>query len=174
VGARHTLYLAAGDSLQDLALRIGDFDETAGLTKAVLATRDVDGNAVNVPIDLTSVLRGETNRALQDGDVLSIPGPQDFVYLSGFVTRPGRYIYRSDWRVGQYIGEAGGTARGGNLSSVRVIHEDGTQAELDRSETLRRGDTIQVELSTGGKWVAGLAILSNFSALIISVVALTR
>jgi protein involved in polysaccharide export with SLBB domain len=173
-GQRRIFYLAAGDSLRELALRIGDFDETAELSKAVLATRHDSGVAQSVPVDLISVLRGDSNHEIRDGDTLSIPGPRDFIYVTGFVQRPGRYTYRSDWRVGHYVGEAGGTARGGNLTDARVFREDGTQVKLERNDPLQRGDTIYVDRSTGGKWVAGLAILSNFSALIISIVALTR
>jgi protein involved in polysaccharide export with SLBB domain len=173
-GQRRIFYLAAGDSLRELALRIGDFDESADLAKAVLATHDEEGRAQSVPVDLASVLGGTSNHPVRDGDTLSIPGPRDFIYVTGFVERPGRYAYRSDWRVGHYVGEAGGTARGGNLTKARVFRENGTEVKLQRNDPLQRGDTIYVDRSTGGKWVAGLAILSNFSALIISIVALTR
>jgi len=171
---RRIFFLAADDSLRELALRIGDFDENAQLDKAVLASHDADGKAVSVPVNLAAVLEGRSNYPVQDGDVLSIPGPRDFVYVTGFVERPGLYPYRSDFHVGHYVGGAGGTARGGNLTKARVFREDGTQVKLARNEPLQRGDTVYVDRSTGGKFVAGLAILSNFSALIISVVALTR
>jgi hypothetical protein len=55
-----------------------------------------------------------------------------------------------------------------------VFRENGEEMKLGRNEPLQRGDTVYVDRSSGGKWVAGLAVLSNFSALIISVVALTR
>ena len=173
-GTRRTFFLAPGDSLRELSLRIGDFDENAQLDMAVLASSDADGLPISVPVDLTAVLHGDSNHVLRDRDVLSIPGPRDFVYVTGFVQRPGQYPYRSDFLVGHYVGSAGGTARGGNLTSARVFHLDGSESKLLHDDPLQRGDTIYVDRSTGGKWVAGLAILSNFSALIISVVALTR
>jgi hypothetical protein len=173
-GTRGTYFLASGDSLRELSLRIGDFDQNAQLDQAVLATTDDQGTALTVPVDLVRVLKGQSNHALKNGDVLSIPGPRDFVYVTGFVERPGRYPYRSDSWVGHYVGAAGGTARGGNLTKARVFRESGEEMKLGRNEPLQRGDTVYVDRSSGGKWVAGLAVLSNFSALIISVVALTR
>lgn len=171
---RHTLYLSPSETLQDLVRRVSLLGVDADLSDARLVTQDEDGDPVELVVDVQRVLAGEQDRPLQDGDVLSVPPVRDYVYVSGFVAQPGRYSYRADWTVGDYLGAAGGVAATGNRDHATVLRPDGDKRSADRGDSVRRGDTIHINRSTGGKIATSLAIVTNISALVISIVALTR
>ncbi len=171
---RHTLYLSPSETLQDLVRRVSLLGADPELADARLVTRDDSGGQVTLDVDVQRVLAGEQDHPLQDGDVLSVPPVRDYVYVSGFVARPGRYAYRADWTLGDYLGEAGGVAATGNRDRATVLRPSGEQRSATRGDPVRRGDTIHINRSTGGKVATSLAILTNISALVISVVALTR
>ncbi len=171
---RHTLYLSPSETLHDLVRRVSLLGAEADLAEARLVTRNEDGGRLEIPVDVQRVLAGEQDHALYDGDVLSVPAVRDYVYVSGFVARPGRYAYRADWTIGDYVGEAGGVAATGNRDKATVLSPNGDKHGARRGESVRRGDTIHINRSTGGKIAISLGILTNVSALVISIVALTR
>jgi hypothetical protein len=171
---QQTFYIGDGEMLSDLVRRVANLPPDADLAGAVLATRDSTHESIQVAVDIERVLAGEQNRPLVDGDVLSVPSVKGYVYVSGFVSRPGRYVYRSEWTVDDYLGEAGGPALGGSRGSVSVIGSDGAMRRADRRTPVRRGETLHVDRSVGSKSVAALGVLINVTALALSVVALTR
>ena len=171
---QQTFYIGDGEKLSDLVLRIANLPPDADLSAAQLATRDADGKAIQVDVDIERVLAGEQDRPLEDGDVLSVPSVKGYIYVSGFVSRPGRYVYRAEWTVNDYLGEAGGPAQGGSRNAVSLITSDGKQRKADRSTPVHRGETLYVDRSAGSKSVNALSVLINVTALALSVVALTR
>jgi protein involved in polysaccharide export with SLBB domain len=173
-GTQRTLYLAPQETLRDLVRRTAQVDPDADVSAATLATRDKDGRPEQVLVDLPRVLRGETDAPLQDGDVLSIPSVKSYVYMSGFVGKPGRIPYRADWTVNDYLGEGGGPVTGGSRTRVVLIGTNGRERSGDRRTRVERGDTIHVDRSLGGKVATFLGVFTSFSALVISVVAITR
>jgi protein involved in polysaccharide export with SLBB domain len=173
-GKRLALYLSPSETLHDLVHRVGQLQPEADLQEARLVTRDSTGNVQEHTVDVARVLAGEEDRPLQDGDVLSLPAVKDYVYVSGYVARPGRYPYRADWTVGDYLGEAGGTAGAGNRDRSTILGANGGEHGADRSGRVERGDTIHINRSTSSTLAAALSIVTNVSALVISVVALTK
>jgi protein involved in polysaccharide export with SLBB domain len=171
---RHTLHLSASETLQDLVRRVSLLGADADLSGARLVTRDETGQQLALDVDVERVLAGEEDRPLQDGDVLSVPPVRDYVYVSGLVALPGRYAYRADWTVGDYIGEAGGVVATGNRDEATVLGAEGDKRGASRGDSVRRGETVHINRSTGAKVATSLAILTNISALVISIVALTR
>jgi protein involved in polysaccharide export with SLBB domain len=171
---QQTLYMAPGETLADLVRRTATLPADADLAGAQLATHDSVGHPVQVPVDLTRVLAGEQDRPLQQGDVLSVPGVKGYVYVSGYVNRPGRYPYRPEWTVNDYLGEAGGPAPGGSRDRVTILGLGGRQRESDRRMPLQRGETVFVDRSLGAKGATALGLLINVTALAVSVVAISR
>jgi protein involved in polysaccharide export with SLBB domain len=129
---------------------------------------------MQIAVDLVAALAGAGDRVMQDGDVLSVPPVKDYVYVSGYVARPGRYAYRGDWTVNDYVGEAGGPSAGGSRDRAVIMDNDGNRRGGDRKSAVERGETVYLDRSTGGKASSTLGILANLSALIISIVALSR
>jgi len=173
-GEKRTLALGPGETLRDLALRIGSASPEADWTSAELSTRDSAGHSERVTVDIPRVLRGEGDRPLQDGDILAVPRLPDHVYVSGYVTRPGRYPYHADWSIGDYIGEAGGTSPGGSSGEVRIYDTAGKTRSGDRESLLQRGETLYVDRSFTGKASSLLGLAVNLSAVVISIVVLGR
>lgn len=171
---RHTLHLSPSETLQDLVHRVSLLGADADLAGARLVTQDEKGRALLLDVDVQRVLAGEEDRPLHDGDVLSVPPVRDYVYVGGLVAQPGRYPYRADWTVGDYLGEAGGVAATGNRDKATILGAQGDKRSAGRGDTVRRGETIHINRSTGAKVATSLAILTNISALVISIVALTR
>ena len=135
-------------------------------------SHDSTGATVERRVDLTQA--GGDAWLLHDGDVVSIPGVKEYVYVSGYVARPGRYPYRADWTVSDYLGEAGGVTGPGNRDHATVLGSGGGKRSADRGSHVERGDTIHINRSTTGTIAAALSIVTNVSALVISIVALTQ
>jgi protein involved in polysaccharide export with SLBB domain len=171
---QQTLYMAPEETLADLVRRTATLPSDADLAGAQLATHDSAGHPVQVPVDLTRVLAGTQDRPLQHGDVLSVPGVKGYVYVSGYVTRPGRYAYRPEWTINDYLGEAGGPAPGGSRDHVTLLGPTGRQRESDRGMPVQRGETVYVDRSLGAKGATALGLLINVTALAVSVVAIAR
>jgi protein involved in polysaccharide export with SLBB domain len=166
--------LADGETLAGLARRAAALGPDADVRRAELSTHDADGRQLQVPVDLVAALDGRDDRVVQDGDVLSVPPVKEYVYVSGYVTRPGRYAYRGDWTIGDYVGEAGGPTAGGSRDRAVIVGTDGDKRKGDRRSAVQRGETIYLDRSLGGKASSTLGLLANLSALIISIVALNR
>jgi protein involved in polysaccharide export with SLBB domain len=171
---KHTLFLSEGETLANLVRRAGEVAPDVDFADATLATRGPNGETTHLNVDIARVLAGAGDRPLQDGDLLSISKMMSWVYVSGFVAQPGRFFYRADWKINDYVGAAGGTTSGGNIKKVVLISREGERSKVGRGEPVQGGDTIFVDRSTGGKWVIGLGLLTNVSALAISIVALTK
>jgi len=171
-GTAEPVFLAPGETLAGLVRRTATLGPDADLGGARLATRDSLGKALLIPVDLTRVLAGEQDRPLHDGDALTVPPVKSYVYVSGFVTRPGRFPYHADWTVNDYVGEAGGPTSAGSLKKASILAGDGRRRGADRRSTVQRGETVFIDRTFTFKAATALALLANFSALIISVVAL--
>jgi protein involved in polysaccharide export with SLBB domain len=173
-GVQRTSSLQAGETLRDLVLRVGTLTPDADWNHAELATRSATGQPERLRVDIPRVLAGEGDRPLQDGDLLAVSRLPDFVYVSGFVSRPGRFPYRADWSASDYIGEAGGPAAGGSTGNVRIYDAAGRVRDADRKSALQRGETLYLDRSFTGKASSALGLVANLSALVISIVALNR
>jgi protein involved in polysaccharide export with SLBB domain len=171
-GRRETLYLADGETLGSFVARVAQLEPGTVSQTGLLVSRDATGAAVERQVDLAGA--GADGWPLQDGDVFSIAAVKDYVYVSGMVARPGRFAYRADWVVGDYLGEAGGTAAGGNRDHVTLLDTAGEPRSAGRDDRVERGETIHVNRSTGSKIATALGIVTTISALVISIVALTR
>ena len=173
-GTTETVVLAPGETLAGLVRRTATPGADADLAGARLASHDSLGNARLIPVDLTRVLAGEQDHALEDGDALTVPSVKSYVYVSGFVTRPGRFPYHADWTVSDYVGEAGGPTQAGSVKKASILAPDGKRHSADRRSPVQRGETVFIDRTFTFKAANALALLANFSALIISVVALNN
>jgi protein involved in polysaccharide export with SLBB domain len=173
-GESNVYPLVPGETVADLARRATTLGPDADVRGARLSTRDPDGKQVHVPVDLVAALEGAASPTLQDGDVLSVPPVKDYVYVSGHVARPGRYPYRGDWTVTDYVGEAGGPIPGGSRDRSVILGVNGDSRGANRTAPVQRGETVYIDRGLGGKSSSVLGMLINLSALTISLVALSK
>lgn len=171
-GRRETLYLSAGETVRTLVPRVIQIDPNASRRDATLVSYDSTGARRERRFDMARVLAGQDDAPVHDGDAFALPPVPDQVYVSGLVARPGRFTYRADWAVNEYIGEAGGTAPGGNRDHVTIVAADGETRSAERNSSVGRGETIHVNRSTSSKFAMALGIITSVSALVVSVVAL--
>jgi len=81
-----------------------------------------------IVLDVPSILKkhgGEDDLTLQDGDRIYIPEIPSGVQLMGAVASPGTIKFRSNWKVGKYLDEAGGLTSAANESELRLIRANG-------------------------------------------------
>jgi hypothetical protein len=101
-----------------------------------------------MPLDLEALLvrRDLTaDRALEMGDVLTIPYQRRSVLVEGSVVQPGPQPYQAPFALDDYIASAGGLSRfARSIDDVRLISSDGKVAPYARDLTIRPGDTIIV------------------------------
>lgn len=71
--------------------------------------------------------------ALEDGDVIVIPGKSDVVLVTGEVVMPQAIVWAGDKRLKDYIRGAGGYSNRADTSSVLIVRPNG--------EVFRTGDT---------------------------------
>src|SRR5688572_25155186 len=88
---------------------------------------------------------------LEDGDRFIVPPRPSTVAVLGSVYNQNAFIYRSDYRVADYLDRAGGPTRDADTGSIYVIRADGAvvserQSGLFsvRGERLMPGDAIVV------------------------------
>jgi len=110
---------------------------------------DVEPGEV-ISICLTEVLEGdksEQNIQIRPGDTIYIPRVRVF-YITGEVTKPGRYDYRKHMTVLDAISTAGGLTELAAAKRTRIIRntEDGQRQELyvTMEDPISPGDTIVV------------------------------
>jgi protein involved in polysaccharide export with SLBB domain len=76
------------------------------------------------------------------GDALYLATEENAIYVTGYVLRPGKYVYNGPRDYSYYINLAGGFSTVGSQSRLRIITPDGRTRK--KSEALQPGDTIQV------------------------------
>lgn len=82
---------------------------------------------------------------LLDGDYISIPKKGNSVYVMGRVNRPGLVTHNSDWKVGDFIGRAGGFAWNADRGKVRIIKGvSGARQKGNLNSRVDAGDTIWI------------------------------
>jgi protein involved in polysaccharide export with SLBB domain len=63
---------------------------------------------------------------LEDGDRFIVPPPPSMVSVVGAVYGESSYVYKSDKRVADYLGQAGGTTKTADSGSIYVLRADGS------------------------------------------------
>ena len=91
--------------------------------------------------------------ALEDGDAVYIPSVPATIGVVGAVAHEGTYLYGSNKRLSDYLRQAGGAARYGDLNRLHLLRADGTVLSgesgllgkrMDLSMALAPGDTVVV------------------------------
>jgi len=80
---------------------------------------------------------------LADGDVIVIPERSQTVLVAGEVTAPRAVVWRADWKLTDYVKQAGGFAPRGSESTLMIRRASG-ELVLDPGQDLRPGDELIV------------------------------
>ena len=133
--ARPGVYSLTDDlTIVSLLARAGNQTPDAALSKAYVTRQ-----GINIPLDLTVFLSGDTTRPsltgfkLKPGDTLVIPKNKLFYTVVGQVNAPGNFPYPdnpSDAKVLRALVNAGGAAGQANLSDAGILRETGDQVTV--------------------------------------------
>lgn len=165
-------FLGPGESIADLLVKAGGFEENADLDSAYLERR---GERL-VRINLRDYVSPHpvNDLPLEDGDVLTVPPIHPNVTVGGEVNSPGEFQYRSDLTVIYYIGLAGGPNEEGDVNRVVIFSPDGSSRRAKGDSYPSRGDVIIVKrskLKIFGEFFGGLIRLGT---VVISIIVLTK
>ncbi|MBI4792721.1 MAG: SLBB domain-containing protein [Deltaproteobacteria bacterium] len=109
--------------------------------------------SIQLAADLQTLRDSPFNLVLENGDRLNIPKQMEFVSVVGSVYNPNSFLYQPDFAVKDYLGRAGGPAKGADEKYIYVLKANGEVASnaqqgmfFNRFENLRLmpSDTIVV------------------------------
>ena len=170
------IYLQEGETLQSFLPRFIRLRNDYDLANARIERKHSDGNVEFIPIDLASVLEGDSTVTvvLESGDVINIPKLDDVVFVSGEVTLPGEIDFQRGLPAGRYIAMAGGPSERGSIDKLEIYDSYGNTRDGNRNSVVYRGETILVKRRTGvilGNLFIGFVSLTS---LFLSVYAVIR
>ncbi len=125
-------------------------------------------------VDLDLMNQESLRTLLQPGDLLEIEYGNRWVYVVGSVRFPGRFPYLPGRTALDYVAIAGGATELGRATGWRFIHPDGRQTGLALDMVMEPGSTIRVPERRTYTFASLLGPLSTATAVVISVIALTR
>lgn len=82
------------------------------------------------------------NLALEDGDIIVIPGKSDVVLVSGEVMVPQAMLWNKHKDMGDYVRAAGGYSNRADRDHVLIMRQNGAVSQ--NGDTIRAGDQILV------------------------------
>ncbi len=127
--------------------------ETLGDLLALVGQPDVEGVGGRVRVRILSASGAEKQAELDEamlktpletGSTIEFPTQQYFVYVTGNVTRSGRYLYQSGFTALDYLGQAGGPSMYGSTSKFKVRRSDGRMVEVAATDRLYPGDMLYI------------------------------
>ena len=138
------------------------------LADSLLALKAVTANIYSIAVDLEEAMKepgGINDIVLREGDVLSIPKPNNTVKVSGEVMHPVSMPYEEGKSVKYYIRRAGGYASKAYKRHAYGIHMNGSVMKLSSrtSKHIDPGTEIVVPSKAGKKGMTTPEIMSTAS-----------
>ena len=106
---------------------------------------------------------------LQPFDRIYITPQEFYIYVTGYVARPGRLPFNGFGDAFYYISQSGGPTPNGTLSKIYIVREEGKR-ELYKGQNIEPGDTIYVPESFRSVMVSWLVPASTAISLIYTLV----
>jgi protein involved in polysaccharide export with SLBB domain len=174
--------LKSGERVFDIIRKAGGITPWADLHNCYVERLVLGGSGQRekIKIDLHRVIfeqDSSQNIELVNADILVVPPINSFVYVQGEVTKPGSFLYTPNFRINDYIGQAGGPTENGNLSGV-VIVRNGKRISAKNNPIVEAGDVIVVPRYGLKWWQDVVTIVSDVGiptvSLILTIIALQR
>ena len=159
--------LRAQIDIYESGLRDGK-DLNLQLADSLLALKSVTDNTYSIAVDLEEALKepgGTYDLVLREGDLLSIPQPNNTIKVSGEVMHPVSMAYEKGKNVKYYIKHAGGYARKAYKRHAYGIHMNGSVIKLTSrtAKHIEPGTEIVVPSKAGHKGMTTPEIMSTAS-----------
>lgn len=162
-----SLELREGDTIGTLLDQVGGLSDRA-TGRGILKRKDESARV----LDLSSADGREVT--LRAEDTLEVEYAMRWVFVTGSVRSPGRFPYLPGLEARDYIYLAGGPSEVGRNSGWTIEGPDGNRQGVAHAGPVLPGSTLRVPERRSYTATTWLSPLSTATALIISVVALTR
>jgi protein involved in polysaccharide export with SLBB domain len=129
-----------GESLKDLLDLVGE-PQTPERPDSFLITVRKPGTTDALYLPFDDALLGQK---LERGTTYEFPTSKNWVYLTGNVNRPGRYVYQPGWTVHEYLGQSGGPNWLGSSGTCFLRRLDGTRFKSKSTDKVLPGDELYV------------------------------
>lgn len=126
------------------------------------------------PIHLDLSSEASLMTPLMPGDLLEVEYGNRWVYVVGSVRLPGRFPYFPGRTALDYVSMAGGATELGRATGWKRVLPEGRQRDLAMDMVMEPGSTIRVPERRTHTFASLLGPLSTATAVVISVIALTR
>jgi len=110
---------------------------------------------------------------LQANDDVFVSVEELYVYVTGYVVKPGRFAYNGNVDINFYLSQAGGPKENGSLEKLYIIREHGKRTAY-KNQMIQPGDTIYVPESIKSSFISYLQPVATIVSLVISIVILSR
>ncbi|WP_338873234.1 SLBB domain-containing protein [Spirosoma sp. SC4-14] len=167
--------------------RISDIIKRAGglRPEAYIAGSQLKRKGQIIGNDLRNILDdpgSEENLLLQDGDTLFIPRRSEIVTIQGAVLNPSSVSFKSEYKFGDYISEAGGFTDNARKSKAYVVYSNGKKDRTHKflffnsRPEVEPGSTVVVPFKpldtnrlTSGERIGIFSLLATVSIALINV-----
>lgn len=117
---------------------------------------------------------GDSSVTLEANDEVYVPFKEDFIYISGCVSKPGAYRYEANKSRRYYISKAGGFSIKSDRSNVYTLTRIGKNLQMRDGSSVLPGDIIVVPDAQNNKFMTTfvipcLQIVSTLTYVVIAV-----
>ncbi len=163
----------SGDPLDFVLRAAGGLSESFCANYIIIHQSDPEATSApttqNISLDKTSA------SIIKPGDTIEIPFCQEWVSVTGAVTRPGLYPFLPGQTVVDYVVAAGGPNDKGSSGGWRFIDPvSGNKSSADSNDTVPAGAMIQVPERRLQKFTSFITPFISAAALVVSIIAVNK
>ncbi|MCK5131040.1 MAG: SLBB domain-containing protein [Candidatus Sabulitectum sp.] len=155
-----------GESAREAIARVGGASSTADLHGCFVYRLNTDSVSVLVPFSLQDMAAASV--PLQPGDRIVVPSSSEFINVTGEIIAKAPVPYSPGMSVNYYIGMAGGFNSVARRNSVKVVLSDGEKIDVNLTDIVLPGATIEVPRVPIKFWEEYLTILTGLATVVIA------
>ncbi len=169
VGYQGIYSLKPGEKLYNFLRRVGALNKQSDLENIILF-RDGEKIHINLLKDDEKYFEFE----LKNKDRIILPSIPQVVYVRGEVAKPGAYSYLANYRVRDYVGQAGALETGVPPDEYLVIRAKTGKVYQGSDTIVKKGDTIIVQRRKREIVKDYITIITPVASLLIAILALIK
>lgn len=175
-GREGLITIRDGETLDSFMPRFLRLKQDFDLSRAVIERKTPSGEMKYIPVDLERVMAGEGGGsiALRSGDVISMPGYDQAVFVAGEANAPGPIPFQRGLPAERYVAMAGGPTSNGSIDRLEIIGKDGSKRRAGRNSTVFRGETILVKQKKWRIFQTVFVSVTSLTSLVLSIYAVSR
>ncbi|UCG51214.1 MAG: SLBB domain-containing protein [Candidatus Latescibacterota bacterium] len=164
------------ETLREFLRRLWRFGYRYDIDSAVIERYVDEDTPEYIPFDARDVLAGHPvgDTVLKRGDTISFPAREKQVFVTGEVMASGAFQFQPGMTAERYIALAGGPTNSGTYNRVDIFGEDGKIRKGNRHSLVYRGETIVVKTKMSKTSAAVFTGATSLTALVLSVIAVTK